>query len=188
MKIIPARTIVQLMLGIALLVPQLSYSDQTDSRLDALFNTLKISTSVDVLQKTEADIWAIWFDSGSEEIDELMGLAAMAVQSSQLTQAEILYSKVIKMAPEYSEGWNRRATVKYYQNDYSGSLLDIQQTLALEPRHFGAIWGLGMILGRERDFSGAITAFERLLEIKPNAPDAQPRIEILKQELLDSSV
>jgi cytochrome c-type biogenesis protein CcmH/NrfG len=58
----------------------------------------------------------------------------------------------------------------------------------LESRHFGAIWGLGMILGSQRDFTGAITAFERLLEIKPNSRDARPRIELLKQELVKSAV
>ena len=118
-------------------------------------------------QEAELDIWAIWFESGNERIDGLMEEAGAAVQSQQLAQAEEIYSKVVKLAPEFSEGWNRRATVRYYQNDYSGSLQDIRQTLALEPRHFGAVWGLGMILGWERDFSGAITAFERLLEINP---------------------
>ena len=97
-------------------------------------------------------------------------------------------SEVIEMAPEFSEGWNRRATVRYYQKDFEGSLDDIQQTLILEPRHFGAVWGLGMILGWKQDFSGAIIAFERLLEINPHARDARPRIEILKQELAKSAV
>ena len=188
MKIVPVRLIIQLTLGIALFVPALSFSDQTDSRLEALFTTLKSSENNLALQQAEFNIWAIWFESGREEIDSLMEEAGIAVQSSQLAQAEKLYSQVVKMAPAFSEGWNRRATVRYYRNDYGGSIEDIRQTLALEPRHFGAIWGLGMILGWERDFSGAITAFERLLEIKPHAPDAKPRIELLKQELAKSSV
>ena len=188
MKALTITIIIQLALGVTLLIPIPGYSDQSDARLDALFSTLKTSKSAVVLKETEADIWAIWFDSGREGIDNLMEKAGMAVQSSQLSQAENLYSQVVEMAPQFSEGWNRRATVRYYRNDYSGSLADIRQTLALEPRHFGAIWGLGMILGWERDFSGAITAFEQLLEIKPNAHDAKPRIEILKQELTKSSI
>ena len=188
MKIIPLGLIIQLVLGMALFFPASSYSDQTDARLDELFTTLQSSENSGVLEETEVHIWAIWFESGHEEIDSLMEEAGVAVQSSQLAQAEKLYSRVIKMAPGFSEGWNRRATVRFYQQDYSGSINDIQQTLALEPRHFGAIWGLGMILGRDRDFSGAITAFERLLEIKPNSRDAKPRIELLKQELNKSSV
>ncbi len=90
--------------------------------------------------------------------------------------------------PGFSEGWNRCATVRFYQRDYDGSLDDIEQTLKLEPRHFGAFWGLGMILGSQQDFERAIIAFERLLEIKPNANDARPRIELLKQELAKQAV
>ena len=65
---------------------------------------------------------------------------------------------------------------------------DIESTLRLEPRHFGAIWGLGMILGRQQEFERAIEAFERLLEIKPNSQDARPRIELLKREMAKNSV
>ena len=180
--------IIQLILGLVLLVSAPGFSDQTDARLDVLFDTLKTSEISGVLQETEVNIWAIWFESGRDEVDRLMEQAGVAVQSGQLPQAEAMYSQVVKMAPEFSEGWNRRATVRYYRQDYEGSIEDIRQTLVLEPRHFGAIWGLGMILGRDRDYSGAITAFERLLEIKPNSRDAKPRIELLKQELNKSSV
>jgi len=180
--------IIQLILGLVLLVSAPGFSDQTDARLDALFDTLKSSEISGVLQETEVNIWAIWFESGRDEVDRLMEQAGVAVQSGQLPQAEAMYSQVVKMAPGFSEGWNRRATVRYYRQDYEGSIEDIRQTLVLEPRHFGAIWGLGMILGRDRDYSGAITAFERLLEIKPNSRDAKPRIELLKQELNKSSV
>ena len=97
-------------------------------------------------------------------------------------------NRIIEMAPRFAEGWNRRATVRFYQNDYAGSLDDIEQTLKLEPRHFGAFWGLGMILGSQRDYQRAIGAFEKLLEIKPHARDARPRIELLKQELAKQAV
>ena len=117
-----------------------------------------------------------------------MAEAADLVSSGDLPAAESLYSRVIENLPQFSEGWNRRATVRYYQGDYDGSMEDIKQTLRLEPRHFGAIWGLGMILGTQQDFERAIIAFERLLEIKPNATDARPRIELLKRELAKQSV
>jgi tetratricopeptide (TPR) repeat protein len=188
MKIIPLRIVILLALTIALLTPTLGFSDQTDARLDALFTMLKSTEKESVSQEAELNIWAIWFESGSEQVDSLMEQAGSAVQSRQLSRAEEIYTRVVKLVPEFSEGWNRRATVRYYQKDYHGSLQDIRQTLALEPRHFGAVWGLGMILGWERDFSGAISAFERLLKINPHARDAKPRIELLKQELTRSSV
>lgn len=182
------KTVLQTALILALCFPIIGHSDQTDQRLDQLFETLQSSQDEMVLLETEAAIWDIWYDSGKEDIDELMLQAAELVRAGNLAAAEQIYSGVIAALPGFSEGWNRRATVRFYQRDYEGSLADIEETLRLEPRHFGAIWGLGMILGSQRDFQRAILAFERLLEIKPNSRDAAPRIELLKQELAKESV
>ncbi len=168
--------------------PVISSADQTDRRLDGLFQTLQTSQNTEVLLEAEATIWEIWYESGKEAVDNMMLEAATLVRAGDLAAAETVYSKVIEEMPGFSEGWNRRATVRYYQRDYDGSLEDIEQTLKLEPRHFGAFWGLGMILGSQQDFERAIIAFERLLEIKPNANDARPRIELLKQEMAKQAV
>lgn len=175
-------------LALLLGLPVLGWSDQTDPRLNELFTVLQSSQDELKLMEVEAEIWEIWYQSGHEEIDHLMAVAATTARSGNLAKAESLYSQVIEKLPEFSEGWNRRATIRYYRSDYEGSLADIEQTLKLEPRHFGAVWGLGMILGWQRDFERAILAFERLLEIKPNAQDAKPRIELLKQELAKEAV
>lgn len=164
------------------------YADQTDDRLDMLFVTLQNSNDADELLEAESGIWEIWFDSGEEDIDNLMERAGVAAQRGNLAYAERLYSDVIDQAPDFAEGWNRRATVRFYSQNFEGSLDDIERTLVLEPRHFGATWGLGMILGIQQNFSDAIAAFERLLEIKPNAADAKARIEILRKKLTESSV
>ena len=177
-----------LMLILALSFPAISGGDQTDQRLAGLFETLKSSQDEVVLLETEAAIWEIWYDSGDAEIDELMLQAAELVRAGQLARAEEVYTSVIDTLPSFSEGWNRRATVRFYLRDFEGSLEDIEQTLRLEPRHFGAIWGLGMILGSREEYQRAILAFERLLEIKPSASDAPRRIEQLKQELAKQSV
>jgi tetratricopeptide (TPR) repeat protein len=188
MNMIPVKLIVQLALAMALVFSTSAFADQTDMRLDEFFYTLQSSENEGELQAAEANIWEIWFDSGQPEIDLMMEEAANAVQEGNLAYAEGLYTQVVEKLPEFSEGWNRRATVRFYQKDYDGSIEDIRRTLILEPRHFGATWGLGMILGSRRDFTGAIAAFERLLDIKPNASDARPRIELLKQELAKSAV
>ena len=168
--------------------PMAGTADQTDQRLDGLFQTLKTSQDTTALGDAEAAIWEIWYASGKDDIDALMLEASALMRTGDLAGAELIYSRIIEAMPQFSEGWNRRATVRFYQNDYAGSLADIEQTLKLEPRHFGAIWGLGMILGSQRDYQRAINAFELLLEIKPNAGDARPRIELLKQELAKASV
>lgn len=175
-------------LALAICFSGAAIGDQTDQRLGQLFETLRGSQDAQVLLEAEAAIWDIWYDSGEDNVDQLMLQAAELVSRGELSAAEEIYSQVIELLPGFSEGWNRRATVRFYQRDYDGSLTDIEETLRLEPRHFGAIWGLGMILGSKRDFQRAILAFERLLEIKPNASDAPRRIELLKQELAKQAV
>jgi tetratricopeptide (TPR) repeat protein len=174
--------------ALAFIIPTVVGADQTDQRLDDLFQTLQTSSDAGKLVEAEADIWEIWYDSGEAEIDSLMLEAGALMGSGELIAAETIYADIIEQAPAFSEGWNRRATVRFYQRDYDGSLADIEQTLKLEPRHFGAIWGLGMILGLQQDYQRAIGAFEKLLEIKPNSRDAGPRIEMLKQALARESV
>ena len=180
--------VIRLLLIAGFFVPAVCHPDQTDQRLGALFETLKYSQDETELLEVESAIWDIWYDSGNAHVDEMMQQASELERVGELAAAEEIYSAVIEALPDFSEGWNRRATVRFYQRDLDGSLEDIEQTLRLEPRHFGAIWGLGMILGSKRDFQRAILAFERLLEIKPNASDAPRRIELLKQELARESV
>ena len=163
-------------------------ADQNNPRLDELFLELHRVEGSEQGRSITQEIWEIWYDSGNEEIDAMMARGAKSAGAGDLGAAEEIYSQVIEQMPDFSEGWNRRATIRYYRNDYEGSLADIEETLRLEPRHFGAIWGLGMILGWQRDYERAILAFERLLEIKPNARDARPRIEMLKQEMAKEAV
>jgi tetratricopeptide (TPR) repeat protein len=177
-----------MLLGICLVHSPVALSDQTDTRLDDLFITLQNSVDLAQLREAESSIWEIWFDSGEQEVDSMMEEARKAVGAREYAIAEEIYSQVITRLPAYSEGWNRRATIRFYRQDYDGSLQDIHRTLALEPRHFGAIWGLGMILGSQQEYGAAITAFERLLEIKPNSTDAAPRIEMLRQEMHKSVI
>ena len=184
----PIRQILWLILALLACFPQGGGADQTDVRLDDLFQTLQTSHDSGELHEVEASIWEIWYDSGKSEIDVMMLEAAALVDSGELVAAEATYARIIEKEPLFSEGWNRRATVRFYRRDYGGSLADIEQTLKLEPRHFGAIWGLGMILGAHQDYERAIIAFEKLLEIKPNSEDARPRIELLKQALVEEAV
>ncbi len=187
MKTHPA-TLVKPLLWIAVLFPIVTFGDQTDGRLDKLFATLQSSGDTVVQRETILTIWEIWYESGREDIDKLMEQGGEALQSGQLARAEQIFTQVIEISPEFSEGWNRRATVRYYRRDYTGSLDDIKRTLTLEPRHFGAIWGRGMILALRRDLTGSIRAFEHLLEINPYSQDAIRRIELLKKEIEKNSV
>jgi tetratricopeptide (TPR) repeat protein len=163
-------------------------ADQRDQRLDDLFDQLASSEDAEKRLEAENIIWEIWFESGSAEVDELMATAQEAADQGKLEAAEKFYDSIIELAPDFAEGWNRRATIRYYQRDYEGSLEDIRQTLILEPRHYGAVWGLGMILGLRQEFDKSIAAFKQLLKIKPYADGIHDRIDLLKQELTKSAV
>lgn len=168
---------------ILIALPVLAFADQTDNRLDDLFATLQSDGSVAVQQETIVSIWTIWYQTDNQQIDTLMQEGEQAVRSGELKKAEGIFTQIIEKSPDFSEGWNRRATVRYNLQDYAGSLEDIKQTLALEPRHFGAIWGKGMILGLQRDFAGAIDAFKQMLQVAPYSDDAKQRIELLEKEI-----
>ncbi len=186
MNIYPG-TLFQRLLWIVILLPVAAFGDQTDTRLDELFATLQSDDNIVVQHVTVQSIWKIWYESDREEINQLMQEGGEAVLSGELEKAERIFTQIVEISPEFSEGWNRRATVRYNRRDYAGSLDDIKQTLALEPRHFGAIWGKGMILGQQGDFAGAIQAFQQMLQIAPYSEDAKRRIELLEREIRKSS-
>ena len=164
-------------------LPPVAWSDQTDERLDALFEILEASSARQEVQAAEVEIWRIWIESGRTEIDALMVEGVVAMSSQRLEDAITLFSQITERAPEFAEGWNKRATAYYLNDDYAASVRDIQRTLALEPRHFGAISGMGLIFLGRGDETGALAAFEAVLAIHPHAPGARQRVEELRKRL-----
>jgi tetratricopeptide (TPR) repeat protein len=94
-----------------------------------------------------------------------------------------LLDKVVKLKPEYVEGWNRRATIYYLQNEYAKSLGDIRDVLAREPRHFGALAGLGMIMQELGDDKPALDAFRKALEINPHLEKLPDMVKSLTEKV-----
>lgn len=157
---------------------------QDDARLEPLFDRLKQADEGEA-QIVEGLIWSIWhaYDGGDTSVPSLMrrGQAAMARQD--FAAAETYYSQAIDKDPDFAEAWNRRATVRYLRDDYQGSVADISQTLAREPRHFGALSGLGLIYTQLDALEPAIAAFEAALEIHPTMPGARANVESLRERL-----
>ena len=135
--------------------------------LDTLFEALKIAPDEASAKAIEDRIWALWAVSGSDTCNLLMGRAKAAADGKDYGLAVKLLDAVIELRPDYAEGWNRRATVYYLQKDYSHSLADIREVLAREPRHFGALSGLGIIMQELGDDKRALEVFRRALAVHP---------------------
>src|ERR1700748_908199 len=114
--------------------------------LDFLFGALKAAPDETSAKHVEARIWAIWMQTPSDTASLLMIRAKAAMDAQQMDVALKLLNAIVKLRPDYTEAWNRRATLYYLKNDYVHSLADIQQVLIREPRHFGALAGLGLII------------------------------------------
>lgn len=155
---------------------------QRRARLDQLFGQLAQKDNP-AWEGVQQEIWAVWAHSGSASMDLLLVRAARAMEAEEYELALRFLNDLVRLAPDFAEGWNKRATVYYLLEEYGHSVADIQRTLALEPRHFGALSGLGIILERLGDKKGAMRAYRRGLEVHPNLPGAAEGVERLAPEV-----
>lgn len=136
--------------------------------LDFLFGALKAAPDQASAKHVEARIWAAWAQTKSDTAALLMTRAKTAMTAKKMDIALQLLDSIVKLRPDYVEGWNQRATLFYLQNDYERSLADIRQVLAREPRHFGALAGLGMIMQEIGEEKRALEAFRKAIEVNPH--------------------
>jgi tetratricopeptide (TPR) repeat protein len=136
-------------------------------RLNELFKTLKTASDEASGRDTERAIVRLWLDSGSDTVDLLMAWSMKAIDDKDYPLALDFLDRIIALKPDYVEGWNKRATVYYLTDDYNKSLADIAETLALEPRHFGALTGLGAIMREIDQPKKAIEAYREALALDP---------------------
>jgi len=139
-----------------------------DPQLDALFTQLKQAPDAATAAPIEARIWARWAQSGSPTVDVLMERASAAESAGDPEMATRFLDQASALAPAFAEPWNRRASLAYEAKDYAGAISAIQETLKREPRHFGALAGLGLIyeeLGQNRK---ALDAFRAALAVDPH--------------------
>jgi tetratricopeptide (TPR) repeat protein len=151
--------------------------------LDFLFGALKAAPDEDSAKHVEARIWAIWLQTPSDTAALLMMRAKAAMDAQQTEVALKLLDAIIKLRPDYTEAWNRRATLYYLQNDYMRSMADIEQVLIREPRHFGALAGLGMIMQDVGDDKRALDAFRKALAINPHLEKVPELVKTLSEKV-----
>ncbi|MGD1927129.1 MAG: tetratricopeptide repeat protein, partial [Paracoccaceae bacterium] len=134
-------------------------------------------------EKVQRQIWAAWNRSGSDSMDLLAQRADRAMAAEDYEAARAFLNDLVRLAPDFTEGWNKRATLHFMNDDYGKSLDDIAEVLRREPRHFGALSGLGIILDRIGDQAGALEAYRRAVAIHPNLPGAQDGIKKLEKQV-----
>jgi len=161
---------------------------ETEETMDRLFALLKKETKEAPASATARQIWREWAHSGNRSIDLLMEWAVAAMRGENYAKAQDLLDQVVVLAPDYAEGWNRRATLYYSMQDFSRSIADIETTLKLEPRHFGALSGLAAIMQRLDRDEDALKAWYKVLEIYPANKQAQKSVINLEEKLAGSRI
>ena len=155
-------------------------ADSRAERLNALFEQLKQPVDGD-WRAVERQILVLWSDSGSPAMNLLLERGRQAIVKKDYPKAIEHLSALVEQAPNFAEGWNARATAYFLMGDYTLAVQDIQTTLSLEPRHFGALAGLGMIFERVDRPDKALVADRAALAIHPFLPaviEAVKRLEL----------
>lgn len=163
----------------------LAIADQNDARLDPLFTALRNAGNANVALFIEQQIWSIWMEGPNQNANRLMRRGMRALQSGELDQALVHFDALVETEPGFAEAWNKRATLHFARGDYGLAMLDIEQTLELEPRHFGALSGLGIIFMEMNEPVAAIRVFYEVLELHPLSRSSQRNVRRLEQQLLD---
>ena len=139
---------------------------------DEALRTLRGSDAA-LAARAEAHLWQIWCRSGIPEMDALLRQGMEAMERGEFAAAEACFTRIIERAPDFAEGWNKRATVRYLAESYAGAIADCEETLARKPHHFGALSGQGLCwiaLGQYRE---AAACFRRALRVHPHLTSAR---------------
>jgi tetratricopeptide (TPR) repeat protein len=162
--------------------------DREENRLSSLFAQLKRERNEKAAERIASRIWEAWGHSGSASIDLMMGWSKTAMDAKKFDVALDFLDQVVTIQPAYAEGWNRRATVHFMMQNYAKSMADINHTLQLEPRHFGALSGMGQILKSAGSNELALQAYQRVLDIYPMMRNAQNEVATLSEELAGEGI
>jgi tetratricopeptide (TPR) repeat protein len=129
-------------------------------------------------------LWAMWHRSGKPEVDDLMRHGIIAMQRQEYAAAERTFSHIIEALPEFAEGWNKRATVRYMMRNYPGAIADCEETLKRNPNHFGALSGQGLCHMALGQFREAAALFRRTLDVHPHLDSARQNLRAALTEVV----
>ena len=167
--------------------PESAWSSQSDSRLTGLFQDLRTAPDDQSAATVEDEIWNIWLEYPGDEVLFLMQDGVSGMNEEDYPRALEAFNAVTEIAPDYAEGWNKRANAYYLMGDYAAAVADIRRVLMLEPRHFAALAGLGLIYLEMDEADGALKAFSAALAINPHLDGVREHITDLQHQLARST-
>ena len=164
-----------------------SYSDQNSSKLDALFDDLYNVQDIIQQNKIVSNIWAEWMKIDNPESQKIMDMVPYFFQTRNYDEAIEALSYVIEKEPKFSEAYNKRATFYFMMGDFENSMKDIESTLALEPRHFGALDGMSRILISYKKYDQAFKVYEEMMSLMPNDVTLHMKMDRLNKLIFDDA-
>lgn len=173
---------------LAVLLIGSAQGDQHDPRLNGLFARLKSAPDAHAAHVIEEKIWTIWAQSGDPKVNALLEKGSEALLQHHFRKARKDFEQVVNEEPTFAEGWNKLATTDYLLGNLRLSMHEVQRTLSLEPRHFGALYGMGLIFRDRGDDAAALKAFEQVLKLDPFYPGTRAQIKQLRRKLYGQSI
>ena len=158
-------------------------------KLNHLFDQLKKSNNVSKALEVEIKIWNIWSTHPTQEkLTKSLAKGSDLISEGRLETAYTIFSTIVNSAPDWAEGWNKRATVLYLMGRYQNSLNDIDEVLKLESRHFGALSGQGLVQIELKNYEKAIESYQKAEKIYPLISSAKIMIPQLKKLIKDAAI
>ena len=164
-----------------------SYSDQNSSKLDDLFDELFNVQDISQQNKIVSNIWAEWTKIDNPESQKIMDMVPYFFQTRNYDEAIEALSYLIEKEPNFSEAYNKRATFYFMMGDFENSMKDIEITLALEPRHFGALDGMSRILISYKKYDQAFKVYEEMMNLMPNDVSLHMKMDRLNKLIFDDA-
>ena len=184
MRVISKILIVSISL---LFASKIALADQNDPRLNNLFKKLNETENQDEIRDLISDIWNIWYEVDDPKVIEYFEKGIQAMNLRNYPLAIRFFNNLIEEDPNFAEAWNKRATVHFMMGNFDQSMQDIIKTLELEPRHFGALDGMGLIFIHQGQFQQAIDVYDKMLEIFPFSVKTMDKKERIKSFISQST-
>ena len=160
-----------------------------DVKLNQFFEQLKKSNNASIAHEIEMKIWNIWSTHPTQKkLTQLLAKGSNLMSEGELEAAYKIFSIIIDFAPDWAEGWNKRATVLYLMGRYHDSLNDIDEVLKRESRHFGALSGQGLVQIKLENYEKAIKSYQAVQKIYPSIRSAKVMIPQLRKLIIDEGI